>query len=157
MIWHSYKIYTRPLSVRAQYSRLCPISGSFRYNGSLVTWTVVYLPYAIEIDSSVLVCSLVAGETCPQIWSQATAAVLSFVYTAVTWQWVYVPQHVEKSPSLLPVQSQINPDHTLHLVSFTLTYVISGHGPRRNTPCFNSTCIVARVSVAAGTCLPAVL
>jgi hypothetical protein len=24
-----YKIYTRPLSVRAQYSRLCPISGSF--------------------------------------------------------------------------------------------------------------------------------
>jgi hypothetical protein len=29
------------LSVRAQYCRLCPISGRFRYNGSLVTWTVV--------------------------------------------------------------------------------------------------------------------
>jgi hypothetical protein len=46
MIWQSYAIYTRPLSVRAQYSRLCPISGSFRYNGSLVTWTVVCLTAA---------------------------------------------------------------------------------------------------------------
>jgi hypothetical protein len=46
MIWHSYTIYTRPLSVWAQYSRLCPISGSFRYNGSLVTRTVVCLTAA---------------------------------------------------------------------------------------------------------------
>jgi hypothetical protein len=37
--WHIYTIYTRPLSVRAQYSRLCHISGSFHCNGSLVTWT----------------------------------------------------------------------------------------------------------------------
>jgi hypothetical protein len=29
MLLKSYTIYTRPLSVRAQYSRLCPISGSF--------------------------------------------------------------------------------------------------------------------------------
>jgi hypothetical protein len=30
-VWHIYTIYTRPLSVRAQYSRLCPISfPSFR-------------------------------------------------------------------------------------------------------------------------------
>jgi hypothetical protein len=38
-----YTIYTRPLSVQAQYSRLCPIPSCFRYNGSLVTWTVVCL------------------------------------------------------------------------------------------------------------------
>jgi hypothetical protein len=38
-----YTIYTGPLSVQAQYSRLCPISSSFRYNSSLVTWTVVCL------------------------------------------------------------------------------------------------------------------
>jgi hypothetical protein len=37
-----YNIY-RPLSIWAQYSRLWPISGSFRYNGSPVTWTVVCL------------------------------------------------------------------------------------------------------------------
>jgi hypothetical protein len=29
MLLNTYTIYTRPLSVRAQYSRLCPISGSF--------------------------------------------------------------------------------------------------------------------------------
>jgi hypothetical protein len=46
MVWHSYTIYKRPLSVRAQYSRLCPISGSFRYNSSLVTWTVICLTAA---------------------------------------------------------------------------------------------------------------
>jgi hypothetical protein len=40
-VLHGYDIYTWPLSVRAQYSRLCPTSGSFRYNGSLVTWMVV--------------------------------------------------------------------------------------------------------------------
>jgi hypothetical protein len=35
-----------PLSVQAQYSRLCSISSSIRYNGSLVTWTVVCLTAA---------------------------------------------------------------------------------------------------------------
>jgi hypothetical protein len=30
-------VYTRALSVQAQYSKLCPISISIRYNGSLVT------------------------------------------------------------------------------------------------------------------------
>jgi hypothetical protein len=43
---HIYTVYTRPLSIRAQYSRLCPISGSLRYNGRLVTWTVVCLTAA---------------------------------------------------------------------------------------------------------------
>jgi hypothetical protein len=33
-------------SVQAQYNRLCPISSSFRYNGSLDTWTVVCLTAA---------------------------------------------------------------------------------------------------------------
>jgi hypothetical protein len=41
-----YTIYTSPLSVQAQYSRLCPISSSIRYNGSLVIWTVVCLTTA---------------------------------------------------------------------------------------------------------------
>jgi hypothetical protein len=34
------------MSVQAQSSRLYPISSSFRYNGSLVTWTVVCLTAA---------------------------------------------------------------------------------------------------------------
>jgi hypothetical protein len=37
MLINVYKIYTGPLSVQAQYSRLCSISSSFRYNGSLAT------------------------------------------------------------------------------------------------------------------------
>jgi hypothetical protein len=36
-------VYTGPLLVEAQYSKLCPISSSIRYNDSLVTWTVVCL------------------------------------------------------------------------------------------------------------------
>jgi hypothetical protein len=32
-----HTICTGPLSVQAQYSRLCPISSSFHYNSSLVT------------------------------------------------------------------------------------------------------------------------
>jgi hypothetical protein len=45
-VLHDYTIYTWPLSVRAQYSRLCPISGSFCNNGSQVTWMVVWLTAA---------------------------------------------------------------------------------------------------------------
>jgi hypothetical protein len=37
MLLNTYKIYTRLLSVWGQYSRLCPIYGSFHCNGSLVT------------------------------------------------------------------------------------------------------------------------
>jgi hypothetical protein len=36
-------VYTRLLSVQAQYSRLCPIFSSIHYSSSLVTWTVVCL------------------------------------------------------------------------------------------------------------------
>jgi hypothetical protein len=36
-------IPTRPLSVQAWYSRLCPLKISCGYNGSLVTWTVICL------------------------------------------------------------------------------------------------------------------
>jgi hypothetical protein len=40
---------------------------------------------------SIIACSLVAVETtCPQSCSLATAVLLSPVYTAVTWQWVYM-------------------------------------------------------------------
>jgi hypothetical protein len=38
-----YTLHTRPLSVQAQYSRLCPISSNSCYNGSIITWTVVCL------------------------------------------------------------------------------------------------------------------
>jgi hypothetical protein len=43
-----------------------------------------------ENVSSIIACSLVDGETCPQSCSLATAVVLSPVYTAVTWQWVFM-------------------------------------------------------------------
>jgi hypothetical protein len=47
---------------------------------------------------SIFVCLLVAGETkCPQSCSFATAVILSPVYIAVTWQWVYVSQHIQVS------------------------------------------------------------
>jgi hypothetical protein len=40
----------KPLSAQAQYSRFFPISSSFRYNGSLVTWTVVCLTVASQFS-----------------------------------------------------------------------------------------------------------
>jgi hypothetical protein len=46
MLINVYKIYTGPPSLQAHCSRLCPISSSFRYNSTLVTWTVVYLTAA---------------------------------------------------------------------------------------------------------------
>jgi hypothetical protein len=33
------------------------------------------------------------GKTCPKSCSLSTAVILSLVYTAVTWQWVYMSQH----------------------------------------------------------------
>jgi hypothetical protein len=49
-----------------------------------------------ENVSSIIACSVVAGETtCLQSCSLATAVILSPVYTAVTWQWVYMPQYTE--------------------------------------------------------------
>jgi hypothetical protein len=48
-----------------------------------------------EDSSSIIACSLVAGETtCPESCSLATAVVLSPVYTAVTWQLVYMSQYL---------------------------------------------------------------
>jgi hypothetical protein len=41
-----YTVYTRPLSVQAQYSRSCPIINCSCYNGSLLTSTVVCLTAA---------------------------------------------------------------------------------------------------------------
>jgi hypothetical protein len=43
-----------------------------------------------ENVSSIIACSLISGETCPQTCSLATAVVLSPVYAAVTWRWVYM-------------------------------------------------------------------
>jgi hypothetical protein len=45
--------------------------------------------------STIIACSFVAGETmCPPSCSLATAVVISPVYTAVTWQWVYMSQYI---------------------------------------------------------------
>jgi hypothetical protein len=46
-----------------------------------------------ENTASIIPCSLVAAETCPQSCSLAMAVILSPDYTAVTWQWVYMPQY----------------------------------------------------------------
>jgi hypothetical protein len=67
---------------------LTAISGLSR-NGSRPTL------YSLGMDctgnvSSITAYSLVAWETCPQSCSLATAVLLSPVYTAVTWQWVYM-------------------------------------------------------------------
>jgi hypothetical protein len=43
MVINVYTIRTGPLSVQAQYSRLCPISSSFHYNSSLVTFERCYI------------------------------------------------------------------------------------------------------------------
>jgi hypothetical protein len=44
---------------------------------------------------SIIACSLVAGEKAfPQRCSLATVIVLLPVYTAVTWQWVYLSHYV---------------------------------------------------------------
>jgi hypothetical protein len=49
---------------------------------------------SIESISSIIACFLVAGKTvCPQRCFLTTAVVLSLVYTAVTWQWVYMSQY----------------------------------------------------------------
>jgi hypothetical protein len=43
----SYKVvYTRPLSVQARYSKLCPIIRSSRYHGCLDTWRVIQVTAA---------------------------------------------------------------------------------------------------------------
>jgi hypothetical protein len=47
-----------------------------------------------ESTASIIACSLVArGTMCPQSCSLATAVVLSPVYTALTWQCIYMPQY----------------------------------------------------------------
>jgi hypothetical protein len=85
MLLNTYTIYTRSLSVRAQYSRLCPHTKSSLYSpGTDRT----------ENASPIIACSLVAGETTfPQSCSQATVVVRSSIYTALTWQWVYTSQY----------------------------------------------------------------
>jgi hypothetical protein len=46
-----------------------------------------------ENISSIIMCSLVAEEMCPQSCSLAMVVVLSPVYTAVNWQWVCMSQY----------------------------------------------------------------
>jgi hypothetical protein len=45
-----YKIYTGPLSVQAQYIRLCPISSNIRYNSSLKSKSE--LPYDLRFAAN---------------------------------------------------------------------------------------------------------
>jgi hypothetical protein len=50
-----------------------------------------------ENISPIIAPSLIAGvTTCPQNCSLSTAVVLPPVYTAVTWQWVYMSQYLSK-------------------------------------------------------------
>jgi hypothetical protein len=79
-----YWNYTSPLSVQALQNRSC-----LNYQSSL------YSPGTDNTQnaSSIIACFLVAGETCPQSCSLPMAVVLSPVYTAVTWQWVYISQY----------------------------------------------------------------
>jgi hypothetical protein len=44
---------------------------------------------AVQKAFSIIAWSFVAGETCPQSCFPAAA-----VYTAITWQWVYMSQYV---------------------------------------------------------------
>jgi hypothetical protein len=46
-----------------------------------------------ENVSSIIACFLVRETLCPKSCSLATSVVLSPVYTAVTWQWMYVSQY----------------------------------------------------------------
>jgi hypothetical protein len=59
----------------------------------------IALARTAQKTSSFIACSLISGETSPQSCSLATAIVLSTVYTAVTWQWVYMSQHINKHNS----------------------------------------------------------
>jgi hypothetical protein len=62
----------------------------------------LYSPDTDRLENiySIIVCSLVAGETTyPQNCSLATAVVLSPVYTAVTWQWLCMSQYVRRLTS----------------------------------------------------------
>jgi hypothetical protein len=51
-----------------------------------------------ENASSIIACSLAAGETCAQSCFLATAVVMSPVYRVVTWQWVYKSQYDKMDP-----------------------------------------------------------
>jgi hypothetical protein len=64
------------------------------HNGS---WSIYNLGTdRTENVSSIIACSIVAGATtCLQSCSLATAVILSPVYTAVTWQWIYMPQYTK--------------------------------------------------------------
>jgi hypothetical protein len=66
-------------------------------------WSSLYSPGMDHTEnvSFIIACSLVAGETCPQSCSLATALVLSPVYTAVTCQWVYIPQVFSHIPGAI--------------------------------------------------------
>jgi hypothetical protein len=69
----------------------CPIISGRKQN----YFSSLYSPETDRIEdvSSIIACSLVAGETtCPQSCSLAPAVVLSPVYSAVTGPWVYMSQ-----------------------------------------------------------------
>jgi hypothetical protein len=59
------------------------------------SWSSLYSPGMDRTEnvSSIIACSVVAGEICPQSCSLATAVVLSPVYIADTWHWVYMSQY----------------------------------------------------------------
>jgi hypothetical protein len=73
-----------------------------------------------EIISYIIACLLVTRETtCPQSCFLATAVVLSPVYTAVTWQWVYMSQYFFPCCVCIPAWSAASTlDCTIHAKAY---------------------------------------
>jgi hypothetical protein len=68
---------------------LSPLTTRRDYGGSILT--------RLQKMSSIVVCFLIAGEMCPQSCSLVMAVVLSPVYTAVIWYWVYMSEYFTDS------------------------------------------------------------
>jgi hypothetical protein len=86
-----YKIYTRPLSVQAQYRRSCPIICCSCYNGSLVTWTTVRL--TTQKTAFLCCCAIIAVEThtCLRNRYLAAAVVQLLISQSLPSKQVYIP------------------------------------------------------------------
>jgi hypothetical protein len=93
-----HTLYTRPLSVQAGNSRSCPVLSSSRYNGSLVTWTVVLLtaakfkPLVFSVPGFAMsnianICILCALENC-QWCGEPCFAVCN------AWSFTFVPLYM---------------------------------------------------------------
>jgi hypothetical protein len=83
-----YTTYTRPLSVRAQHSRKCPIISSNCYNSSLVTWTVVCLTAAKSKPCLSLSHIATDGLSVCLSWYRAPSGAHDQIFVTV-WQFLF--------------------------------------------------------------------